>query len=289
MKNSAKLISVMLAGGIAGSVSGQLVVSEPVPGNPFVPISAAFTNDITSLFSDSANAYNSFTFGWDGGDSSTGTIVSAPGYAAPGGTGQANEIDFTRIDNPTHITIQSALNVAYIGNESNDLNFFGVEDVTGATGDTTLYQYQNLNNAGAPNDPTQQWSLPPNPDVISVAGDEYGGGYDLTFWHEDAGGAGYVGNPRDTMANTNRFYVFTAIDNVVQTQVGLNIITTYDQYWLLAVDDRESQLIDYDDGLFLLQTSFTDTIAIPEPSTIGFGAIALLLGLGITRRSRKLA
>ena len=283
MKNSAKIISVLLLGGASSSVFGQVVASDLARTTDWGKLSEAFTNDISALFSDSASAFSAFTLGWDGSDPTTGTIVTDPVGANP--TGQTDELAFTILAaNPTTFASDIAIPVSYLGNESIDDNFFGFWDlVTGAAGDGSndLYNYYGINNSGAPDDPTMIYSKPSNPDLLSdVAGDEFP--VTVAFWHRDDGFGSYPGNEVAFTSDSARFYIFEATQTVVRDGYF-----NYDKYYLMAVDDRETLLVDFDDGLFLTRITEIGDMAVPEPSAIGFAAFALLLGLGITRRNRK--
>lgn len=298
MKNSAKIISVLLAGGAASSVFGQVVASDLARTTDWGKLSEAFTNDISSLFTDSASAFSAFTLGWDGSDPTTGTILTDP--VGPNPTGQSNELAFTILAaNPSFVTSELAIPVSYLGNESIDDNFFGFYDVgepgPGLPGDAanTLYNYYGVNNSGAPDDPTAIYSKPSNPDLLSKAGigstdpDHVGTVFegtptDVSFWHRDDGFGSFPGNALTFMGDGARFYIFEATEVVVRE----GYFNT-DTYYLMAVDDRETLLVDFDDGLFLTRVSEIGDMAVPEPSAIGFAAFALLLGLGVTRRNRK--
>ena len=158
MKFLAKTISVLLAGGVATSVFGQVVKSDLLRTSEWGMLSEAFTNDISALFTDSASAFSSFTFGWDGSDPTTGIIVTNPVGANP--TGQPKELAFSILAvNPDSVTSDLAIPVSYLGNESIDDNFFGYIDL-GAVAPTplALYNYYGINNSGAPDDPTAIYS-----------------------------------------------------------------------------------------------------------------------------------
>jgi hypothetical protein len=285
MKNSAKIISVLLAGSAATSVFGQVVKTDLDRTSDWGKLSEAFTNDISALFSDMASAFSSFTFGWDGGDITTGTIVTNPVGANP--TGQAMELAFTILAvNPDFVVSDLAIPVAYLGNESVDDNFFGYAEVDATTGipvaaPVELYNYKGgINNPGAPDDPTSIYSKPSNPDLLSSATDTYP--LAVSFWHRDDGFGSFGGNELEFMGDEARFYVFTATKTVVRDGYY-----NYDTYYMMLVDDRETLLIDYDDGIFLSRVTDIGDMVIPEPSALGFATFALLLGLGLTRRNRK--
>jgi len=289
MKFSAKTISVLIAGGVAGSVFGQVTADDLARTTDWGMLSEAFTNNITALFSDSENAFDSFTFGWNPTDVTTGKLVTNPVGANP--TGRSYELAFTILDvNPEFITSDLAIPVSYLGNESVDDNFFGFTEYgmidigngpeMGPVGpNVALYNYYGFNSIGAVDDPDGNiYSRPSNPDILEEDNGDYP--ISVSFWHEDEGFGTYGGNELERMGSESRFYIFEA------TEIAWRDGARYeDTYLLLAVDDRESVLIDYDDGFFLAR--YSSVMAVPEPSAIGFAAFALLLGLGVTRRNRK--
>jgi hypothetical protein len=164
-----------------------------------------------------------------------------------------------------------------------DDNFFGFFDGNGAPGDAanTLYNYFGINNDAAPDDPTAIYSQPSNPDILIEGGDE-DAPVSVFFWHRSDGFGSFPGNDVAFTSDTARFYVFEATDTVVRDG-----FINEDTYYLLAVDDRETLLVDFDDGLFLTRVTEIGDMAVPEPSALGLAAFALLLGLGVTRRNRK--
>ena len=261
---------------------GQVVQSDLLRTSDWGKLSEAFTNDISALFTDSASAFSAFTLGWDGSDPTTGTIVTDPVGVNP--TGMTDELAFTILAaNPATFTSDLAIPVSYLGNESIDDNFFGFWDFTTADADdpaNVLYNYYGINNSGAPDDPTMIYSKPSNPDELSDIGDVYP--ITVAFWHRDDGFGSFPGNEVAFTSDSARFYIFEATEVVVRD----GYFNT-DTYYLMAVDDRETLLVDFDDGLFLTRITEIGDMAVPEPSAIGFAAFALLLGLGITRRNRK--
>lgn len=280
MKNSAKIISVLLLGSASSSVFGQVVASDLDRTTDWGKLSEAFTNDISALFTDSASAFTSFTFGWDGSDPTTGALVTDPVGVNP--TGMSDELAFTILGvNPATFTSDLAIPVSYLGNESIDDNWFGFWDLsTGLAGDGSndLYNYYGVNNSGAPDDPTAIYSKPSNPDELTS--DTYP--ITVAFWHRDDGFGSFPGNEVTFTSDSARFYIFEATETVVRDGYFND-----DTYYLMAVDDRETLLVDFDDGLFLTRITEIGEMAVPEPSAIGFAAFALLLGLGVTRRNRK--
>jgi hypothetical protein len=287
MKNSAKIISVLLLGG-SSSVFGQVVASDLARSTDWGKLSEAFTNDISALFSDSASAFSAFTIGWDGSDPTTSIIITDPVGANP--TGQAVELAFTILAvNPDLVTSNYPIPVSYVGNESIDDNWFGYWDLaTGTAGDGSndLYNYFGTNNSGAPDDPTAVYSKPSNPDLLTEAtpaiDSEGWEEHTVTFWHRDDGFGSFPGNELAFMGDEARFYIFEATETVVRDGYFND-----DTYYLMAVDDRETLLVDFDDGLFLTRITDIGEMAVPEPSAIGLAAFALLLGLGVSRRNRK--
>jgi hypothetical protein len=142
----------------------------------------------------------------------------------------------------------SAVDVAYIGKDSVDRNSLGVSD--GST-NTLLY------------------------DPYSTA--SFGTAYHITaaaptavdFYHVDSlapfGGLKWENDPLHFAT-----YEFNAGGGKI--------------YDILAIDDRGSELIDFQDGLFLV----TRTSAVPEPSSFGLAGGAILLTAAYFRRRKML-
>lgn len=142
--------------------------------------------------------------------------------------------------------------VAYIGKNSIDFNSFGVSD-----GVTSTLMY--------------------NP--YSVA--SYPFGYHITaptyttadFYHIDSLMGGVVWQDSAT-----HFVTYEAVD------VGANKI-----YDILAIDDRGTQYVDFNDGRFLLERNLEPVgfTPVPEPSTYAVCAGLVLCGLIAYRRFKQ--
>lgn len=288
MKNSGKIISVLLAGGLVGGLTAQnLDHVDVLRTDPFGNLAEAFANDVNELFQGTSSFYTDFTFGWDGANKATGTIVK--GVAAV--TGQPVELAFSLIPNVASVYSDTSVFVAYLGNESGDDNFFGYIDPSGTPNTFQgLYNYKGgNNNPGAPDDetlPDPNYSKPSVSDeVFDLAGIAGGTGTTVTFWHEDR-----TDTPGNIvpMIDAVRFRTFSATNTVIGAPVnGVQTVTTT-TYYILGADDRQSFDVDFDDGLFLIAADeIVERISVPEPSSIGLLAVGLLAGLGITRRSRR--
>lgn len=145
--------------------------------------------------------------------------------------------------------------VSYLQKESVDRNFFGVQDGYGTS--VGLY---------TPYDDSQR------PASFHLSSATY---TTVDFWHADQV-APFLGTYwQDDPAS---FRAWEAVD------VEANRI-----YTIFGIDDRRSQLQDWNDGSFLITRNLNPIALepVPEPSTYGILGAAALLGLALIRRRRK--
>ncbi len=96
---------------------------------------------------------------------------------------------------------------------------------------------------------------------------------DLVFWTQDLS---FGPGTKFNMSDPQHFRTFTASD--------LNFT-----YYIFGIDDRGTQLVDYNDGVVgvRINNQPVGLEAVPEPSTYGLMGAAALLGLVAFRRMRQ--
>lgn len=145
--------------------------------------------------------------------------------------------------------------VFYLGKDSSDDNSFGSEStLLGADGMVLFPSYGSLT--------TNSWT-------ITGASPT-----DLIFYHQ-----GSFDWLKHTMDEVPYFTTFVASD------------TNY-QYIIFGIDDRGTQLQDFDDGVFGVRLNLVEVAElepVPEPSTYGMIAGAALIALVLSRRMRSKA
>lgn len=144
--------------------------------------------------------------------------------------------------------------VSYLGRESVDTNWFGVQDGFGTS--TALY---------APYNEASE------PISYSLTSDTY---TTIDFWHSDLV-APYTGT--FWMDDDQSFRTWEAID------VANNMI-----YTIFGIDDRRVSFVDFDDGAFLVSRNLNPVglEPVPEPSTYGLMGAGALLALALYRRRK---
>lgn len=241
MKHIRITIFALLA--MTGMLGAQSIdVTNPDNTGLFHDLVTAMTTDVTDLY-DSV-AFNDFNFTTDVpmGGSAGNFIAPAAPFISLG-----TDFMFTRVtDNPDAFAIPAGreIRIGYFGNESWDLNALSVRDDTGAS--EVLFEYDRFGGVF----PTVG---PPQSATIRVAE-----GYNsalIRFEHTNA----LIGST--TQSNEKRFHFFKG-----QSMDGAPL-----PVWVVGIDDRENELVDFDDGFFYLQV-------VPEPSQI---AVMALAGLGV--------
>lgn len=241
MKANRFLVFALLV--LAGHLHGQSIdVTNPDNTGLFHDLVTAMTTDVTDLY-DSV-AFNDFIFSTDvpGGGSAGDFIAPSAPFASLG-----TDFMFTRVEtNPDAFAIPAGreIRIGYFGNESWDLNALSIRDDTGAA--EVLFEYDRFGGVF----PTVG---PPQSATIRVA--EGFASALVRFEHTNA----LIGST--TQSNENRFHFFK----------GQGVSGNPLPVWVIGIDDRENQLVDFDDGFFYLQV-------VPEPSQI---AVMALAGLGL--------
>lgn len=234
--------------------SGQSIsVLNPDTSQPFY-------NLVTAMYNDANDLYDSVTFT---DFNFTTDALTVPGgtdgdFIAPaaGFTSKGTDFYFSRVaSNPPAFTIPSDgyIKIGYFGNENWDLNSLSVKDNTGY--EETLFDYDVSGGTGST-------VGPPQAATITVASGNTSA--TVHFMHD---------NPvkgTNVQSDEKRFHFFKGYD-----LSGAEL-----PVWVIGIDDRENDLVDFDDGFFYLQV-------VPEPSQIAMLAVLGLGALLLVRRRFK--
>lgn len=169
------------------------------------------------------------------------------------------DIFFKLVDpNIKGFAIENSANIGFFGNESWDRNKLFLEQYSDQTFLTVtksekLYDYKR--NAGN--------SKTPAPYTYDIENSGNSVGY-ISFSHTNQ----VKGN--NILKSSERFKVYQAFDPFTQTD---------QTQWLFLIDDREDELVDYDDGFFYFAGDSSVT-PVPEPALISaiglFGLLSIL-------------
>lgn len=222
--------------------SGQSIdVTNPDNSGFFHELVTGMNSDVSTLYVPTA--YSDFEY--------THTGLNSGDFDAPGvGLPYTFRFELMAV-NPTEFTLSGNeyARVGYFGNESMDVNTLKVQDNLLKT--TDLYTYDQFGGV-APTTTPQSSSLKIQSPETSAS---------FKFWHNNP-----IAGLTD-QTNTDRFKFFQAYD---ANGTMLNA-------WVIGIDDRENDLVDFDDGFFFLQV-------VPEPSHIAGLAV---LGLGALLMIRR--
>lgn len=171
---------------------------------------------------------------------------------------------FTKIaTNVEAFAAKGTSTIGFFGNSSNDNNKLLVKGF-----DNNENQIQNnliFDYAKSPST-----SVTPAPTAYEVSGDANAPiNSNYSYWHDNpVKGATYQGNE-------NRFAMFQSYNPFTQE---------LSNEWIFAIDDREDDLIDYDDGFFYVTGDLTP---VPEPSLVGFLAVLGVIGIVFFNNRKK--
>jgi hypothetical protein len=246
MKN---LLKLAICTAICPLVSSGQSIDITNPDNTVDP----FSNLVAAMYSDASTLYvpspfSDFNFALT--SPTTGT------FTVPGTAGNPDFYFNLVASNPPSFTLSSPSDyakVGYFGNENWDQNSLSVKDDTNTS--SNLFTY-NIGGGVAPTvGPPQVATLTVNPQFASAS---------FHFEHTNP----TTGTTDQT--NQGRFHFFRAYD------VNGNALNS----WVIGIDDRENDLVDFDDGFFYLQV-------VPEPSHIAAMAVLGLGALLVIRRRIK--
>lgn len=221
-------------------------------------------SDVETLFQNhGADDYSSLVFTTDYFSNGQFYTDSDPLFDNPFVT-LGSDLYFTEMQvNPEEFLFSGFASISFFGNESGDRNklFLNEYDLGGNVVNTNelLFDYKS----------TASNSVTPAPTTYEFQGS---GNALYSFSHlNPAKGAAF-------QESEDRFKFFIGYDPITQLSTG---------DWIIAIDDREETLVDYDDGFFYLVNDGSPITPVPEPSTVGFIAAASLVGFIFLNNRRK--
>lgn len=267
MKNLIKLS--LIAGCTIPAVSHGLTlgVTDPATG-PFVDLVNLMAADVQTLFQGnggfggSAGAYTQMffetdetTFGnWhtnDNGPIDFGTLGSG--------------LLFQQVANFSSFIFTGSIEIGFLGNESWDRNLLTLQITNGIdTAEEELFSYRR--GGIAPNVATTSGLDAGSPNTLIVTPGETP--VEGTFFHYNRPATANVVAPQ---GNPLKFKMFRLV----------NEDNTFGDAYIIAIDDRMRDLVDFDDGFFYVTGDLTP---VPEPSLIAGLAV---FGLGIIVIARR--
>lgn len=256
LKSNMKKLLVLPFLFLASLLPAQLITITESNSGSFHDVVTLMNQSVRDLFiPESTGPYSSVIFTTDG-------FFDSAWIPNPTGTEPTFGFDilFKEIENPTSFVLESFANIGFIGNESmdrNSLSLIETDFLSNVIATDVLFQYQRPNRStGTPAPFSYTLSVPQGEEAY------------FYFAHDN--------NKKGTNTQDDpmRFRIFQAFDmftGEAQTQ------------WLFAIDDRETNLIDFDDGFFFFSGEGTIT-PVPEPSVIAGLAFAGLISLLVIRR-----
>lgn len=247
------LFALMFATGLAG----QVVTTTSINSGLFYNTVSFMSDSSSELYQDhTSGPLESIMFTTNLFTGGTFYADNDSKYFDEPSTSLGANLYFTRIDtNIEGFEANGTANIGFFGNESADRNKLLIKGYDGSGNEIQskcLFDYRS--SASSSNTPAPS-AYTISPDSNAPAGSYY------SYSHE---------NPIKGLSeqkNTSRFAMFQSYDPLT---LELN------NEWIFAIDDRETGLVDYDDGFFYITGDITP---VPEPSGIALIAAVALVGV----------
>lgn len=252
-----QLLTLVFALVFTTSLFSQVVTVSPVTNGIFYDTVSQMSDSSADLYQDHISGpLESFMFTTDLFTNSKFYADNDSQFFNESSTSLGIDLFFTKIStNIEGFAANGNANIGFFGNESHDRNKLLVKGYTkdGLEVQTELvFDYHYSVGASVTPPPTAYTvSADPNAPVNSF----------YSYWHDNQ-----VKGLAEQKSES-RFAMFQSYDPVSQ-ELG--------NEWIFAIDDREDEWIDYDDGFFYVSGDLTP---VPEPSSIAFIAAIGLVGV----------